>query len=76
MVRPATKSELPKTVYFEKVNGMIFCSGVYRKTWVYLLQNMCPAKLSVMKFLRKASLRPADQRLTCSWKKKSWSWSG
>jgi len=28
---PATKSELPKTVYFEKVNGMIFCSGVYRE---------------------------------------------
>ncbi len=28
---PETKKEQPKTVYFEKVNGMIFCSGVYRE---------------------------------------------
>lgn len=26
---PATKRVQPKTVYFEKVDGMIFCSGVY-----------------------------------------------
>jgi cytochrome c len=27
---PATRMEQPKTVYFEKVDSMIFCSGVYR----------------------------------------------
>jgi cytochrome c len=37
---PATKKELPKTVYFEKVNGMIFCSGVYREHAV-----LAPAEL-------------------------------
>jgi cytochrome c len=26
---PATKREQPKTVYFEKLDNMIFCSGVY-----------------------------------------------
>lgn len=26
---PATKRVEPKTVYFEKVEGMIFCCGVY-----------------------------------------------
>jgi cytochrome c len=29
---PATKREQPKTVYFEKVDNIIFCSGVYRET--------------------------------------------
>jgi cytochrome c len=28
---PATKEVLPKTVYFEKVNDLIICSGVYEK---------------------------------------------
>jgi len=28
---PATGTEQPKTVYFEKVDNMIFCSGVYGK---------------------------------------------
>jgi cytochrome c len=31
---PATKREQPKTVYFEKVDNIIFCSGVYRETSV------------------------------------------
>ncbi len=26
---PITKKELPKTVYFEKIDGMIICSGIY-----------------------------------------------
>jgi cytochrome c len=28
---PATNKEQPKTAYFEKVDNMIFCSGVYRE---------------------------------------------
>ncbi|MGC9967986.1 MAG: cache domain-containing protein [Syntrophobacteraceae bacterium] len=27
---PVTKTEQPKTVYFEKTNGVIVCSGIYR----------------------------------------------
>jgi cytochrome c len=29
---PVTKTDQPKTVYFEKLDNMIFCSGVYRGT--------------------------------------------
>ena len=29
---PVTKTEQPKTVYFEKFDNMIFCSGIYRGT--------------------------------------------
>jgi cytochrome c len=32
---PATKREQPKTAYFEKVDNMIFCSGVYRQNPVW-----------------------------------------
>jgi cytochrome c len=32
---PVTKSEQPKTVYFERVDNMIFCSGVYGSNLVY-----------------------------------------
>ena len=28
---PITKQELPKTVYFEKIDHLIICSGVYEK---------------------------------------------
>jgi cytochrome c len=28
---PVTKQELPKTVYFEKIDDLIICSGVYKK---------------------------------------------
>jgi len=30
---PVTKDDLLKQVYFEKVNDLIFCSGVYHKMW-------------------------------------------
>jgi cytochrome c len=30
---PATKNELPKQVYFEKVNDLIICSGDYKGMW-------------------------------------------
>ena len=29
---PVTKTDQPKTVYFEKFDNMIFCSGIYRGT--------------------------------------------
>ena len=29
---PVTKKSLPKTLYFEKVDNMIFCCGTYRET--------------------------------------------
>jgi cytochrome c len=28
-LNPGTKMEHPKTVYFEKVDNMVFCSGIY-----------------------------------------------
>ena len=30
---PVTKDELPKQVYFEKVNDLIICSGDYKGIW-------------------------------------------
>jgi len=30
---PVTKNDLPKQVYFEKVNDLIICSGDYREMW-------------------------------------------
>ena len=35
-IDPVTRSEQPKTVYFEKVDNMIFCSGVYGASLVYI----------------------------------------
>jgi len=34
---PATKDALPKILYFEKVDDMIFCSGIYQEMWKDLL---------------------------------------
>jgi cytochrome c len=36
---PVTRSEQPKTVYFERVDNMIFCSGVYGADLVYSLPD-------------------------------------
>ena len=30
---PVTKDDLPKQVYFEKVNDLIICSGDYKEMW-------------------------------------------
>lgn len=30
---PVTKGDLPKQVYFEKVNDLIICSGDYKEMW-------------------------------------------
>jgi cytochrome c len=32
-----TKEDLPKHLYFEKVDDMIFCSGIYQEMWKDLL---------------------------------------
>jgi len=34
---PETKEDLPKVLYFEKVDDMIFCSGIYKEMWQDLL---------------------------------------
>jgi cytochrome c len=34
---PSTKEDLPKILYFEKVDDMIFCSGIYEEMWKDLL---------------------------------------
>ncbi|MBN2517023.1 MAG: cache domain-containing protein [Deltaproteobacteria bacterium] len=34
---PTTKEDLPKHLYFEKVDDLIFCSGIYEEMWKDLL---------------------------------------
>jgi cytochrome c len=56
---PATKKEQPKTVYFEKVDSMIFCSGVYGGNPVSEIYEQEPDELAVHEI-------PADSVLAFS----------
>jgi cytochrome c len=66
---PATRREQPKTVYFEKVNGMTFCSGVYRENPALALPEFEPGELAALETPAEGAASPAASATAMDLKK-------
>jgi cytochrome c len=67
---PATRREQPKTVYFEKVNGLIFCSGVYRENPVLALPEFEPDEAADHGTPAEGAVAPGDVTIDMGMKKR------